>query len=666
MTRRWLALDAAGSNRVVLNSRRRFNTKELATEIPLTPLDPADAEELFARLANKPLKSLTPEQYQIVKSICGKMKHLPLALKLAALKCGEGGESIETLWERLQVAPETLIEDNTFFETIHDNLRKSPTALRLLVKIASFPTLEAPLAALRSGLPNEEFFESKDKLIAFGVVEPAGADRLSLHPISGLSIQKSEAKDLKVEVQSTIQWLQKFALDHRNDYSSLDRERANLLGCCDQLQKENRWNELVAVIRSLFHYLRVRGHWQEAIQRLNSILTSAAKLESDFLRGWTHLHRGVIFVLRSETDKAEHDFAEADVFFNSCGDTTSRGRVLYRLGALSAIEGNLSSALVQLQEALRLMGNEKHSHDRAGAHQRLAGIFRTQGKLEEARTQYALAVKLGDREDEACVSLALGALERVAGNYDAAREHYARAAELVKQLGHVLYQASLEQHLGYFNYYRSEYQEALGHFQAAQDLYQQLHYQPGLAQVRHALGNIAEADDNLDEARACYSQALELNEKRGLKGNAVYNKYQLGVIAHKKQDWREAREQYEAVREIAESIGDVALQAAVYLQLSSLALAQGDQEVARSHATEALRFGQQVDDELTTAMALYNLGWQSTVEGKADDDAAAHERLVALRSAYAMNVKEPINQRGGGHSGHRILPGKPLMYKKRY
>jgi tetratricopeptide (TPR) repeat protein len=656
-------LDAAGTNRVVLNSRPRFNTKELATEIALTPLDPADAEELFARLANKPLKSLTPEQYQIVKSICGKMKYLPMAIKLAALKCAEGGESIETLWDRLQVAPETLIEDYTLFETIHDNLRKSPTALRLLVKIASFPTLEAPLAALRSGLPNEEFFESKDKLIAFGVVEPAGADRLSLHPVLGLGVQKSEAEDLKVEVQNTIQWLQEFAFERRNDYSSLDRERANLLGSCDRLQRENRWNELIAVIRSLFHYLRIRGHWQEALQRLNASLTSEAKLEGDFRRGWAHLHRGVIFVLRSETDKAKHDFAKADGFFTNSSDTTSRGRVLYRLGALSAMEGDLSSALVQLQEALRLMGHKKHRHDRAGAHERVAGIFATEGKLEQARAQYELALKLGDREDEARVNLALGDLERLAGNYETARRHFARAAELVKQLGHVLYQASLEQELGYVNYYSAEYQEALGHFQAAQDLYQQLQYQPGLAQVVHALGNIALADNKLDEARAYYAQALELNEKRHLKGNAAYNKYQLGVVAHKKQDWREAREQYEAVLAVAESIGDVALQAAVHLQLSSLDLVQGDQDVAQSHATEALRLGQQVKDELTTAAALYNLGWQSAVQGKGDDAlrnlTAAHERLVALHSADAMKVKEAISQPkavGGGGGGGGFQP----------
>jgi tetratricopeptide (TPR) repeat protein len=673
-------LDAVGTNRVVLNSRRLFNTKELATPIPLTPLDPADAEELFARLANKSLKSFTPEQLQIVKSICQKMKYLPMAIKLAALKCEEGGESVETLWERLQVAPETLIEDYTFFETIHDNLRKSPTALRLLVKIASFPTLEAPLAALRSGLPTEEFFQSKDKLIAFGVVEPAGADRLSLHPVLGLGVQKSEAEDLKVEAQNTIQWLQDFAFKHRNDYSSLDRERPNLLGTCDQLQKENRWNELTAVIRSLFHYLRVRGYWQEALQQLNSILTSEAKLESDFLCGWAHLHRGVIFVLRSETYNAKLDFAKADVCFTNCGDTTSRGRVLYRLGALSAMEGNMSSAKVQLEEALRLMGNEKHSHDRAGAHAQFAAILRTQGKLDEARTQYELAEKLGDLEEVARANLALGDLERVAGKYDIARRHYARAAEAVKQLGHVLYQASLEQELGYFNYYQAQYDEALAHFEAAQDLYRQLQYQPGLAQVRHALGNIALANNKLDEARALYQQALELNEKRHFKGSAAYNTFQLGVIAHKKQDWREAREQYEAVLEIAKSIEDVALQAAVHVQLSSLDLAEGDQHAAQTHVTEAVRLGEQVKDQLTTVTALYNQAWLYAVQDRPEDAlrnlTAVHERLVALRSADAMRVKEAINQRnvsermgGGGRVFepiYRTVVGKPILYIKKY
>jgi tetratricopeptide (TPR) repeat protein len=647
-------LEASGNCAVILNGGRNFNTAGLAKEIQLNPLNPDQAEELFLAFSNRPASSLQLDERNLIRLICAKLKCLPLFVKLAALKYAEGGESLATLWERVQQAPESLIE-NAVLEALYDNLRKCPEALHLLVRIASFPALEAPLAPLRSGMQNEGFFEAKDKLIALGLVEPAGADRLSLHPVLGIGVQKAKPEAIKTERQNTIRWLQDFAHDHRHDYPALDRERANLLGLCDWLEKARGWNELLFAMRSLFHYLRVRGYWQEAFQRLGKILTVDAELESDFLRAWTYLHRGVMFVLRSEYDKARKDFAKADELFTKSGDTSARGRVLYRLAGLSLIEGNPTRATEQLDEALKLMGEREHRHDRAGAHERVASILATGGKLAEARIHYEQALELGDREEQARVLMALGDLARRAGHYDEAQKHFERAAELVKQLGHVLYQASIEQELGYFNFNQERHEKALRCFEAAQSLYEQLGYQPGLAQALHALGNISLASNKLDEAAEYYAKALDLNQKLHHTANAAYNNYQLGVVAHRREQWDEARKKYGEVLDAAKGIEDVALNAAVHLQLSSLELAHGDRALAHSLADDALKLAQQVRDQLTIASALYNLGWWHAQQGNTNDAlenlTSAHEKLVALRSAEAMKVEQAIKKTSGGGQG---------------
>lgn len=654
-------LDASGNCAVILNGARRFNSAGLAREIPLHPLSPEQAEELFLSLANRSASTLQPGERELLKLICAKMKYLPLAVKLAARKCAEGGETLETLWERLEQAPESLIEDNTFFETLHDDLRKSPEALQLLVRISSFPALEAALAPLRAGTQAIEFFQAKDKLIAFGLIEPAGADRLSLHPVLGLGVQKSEPEAIKAERQNTIRWLQEFAREHSNDYAALDRERANLLGLCNWLERERRWNELASMMHSLFHYLRVRGQWQEAFQRLDKILGAAAELESDSLRGWVYLHRGIMSLLRSEYNKARKDFDEADALFTKAGETEARGRVLYRLAALTLIEGDLTKAAQQLRDALRLMGEQGHYHDRAGAHERLASLLATRGEMDEARIHYEKALQLGDHEGQARVLIVQGNLARQAGDYDEAQEHFERAAELVKQLGHVLYQASIEQELGYFNYYQGRYEEALRYFESAQNLYQQLKYQPGLAQALHALGNISLAAKKLDDAGRYYTQALELNVKLRQAVNAAYNNYQLGVVAHRKGQWDEARKKYREVLDAAAVREDVALNAAAHLQLSSIELAHGNHELARILADEALKLAGQVKDQLTIASAQYNIGWGYAQEGKTrealENLTSAHKKLVALHSVEATKVEQAIKETpsggGGGGGGYR-------------
>jgi len=148
-----------------------------------------------------------------------------------------------------------------------------------------FPALEAPLGPLRVGERNLDFFEAKDKLIALGLVDPVGPDRLSLHPVLGLGVQNAEPQAVESERQRTTMWLLDYAHSHQDDYDALERERANLLGLLDWFADERRWDEMVTLMRDLFNYLRVRGQWEEAFQRLQIILDAVEELTNVWIGG---------------------------------------------------------------------------------------------------------------------------------------------------------------------------------------------------------------------------------------------------------------------------------------------------------------------------------------------------------------------------------------------
>ena len=643
-------LEAAGNCTLLLNGPRRFHLSGQAQELELTPLTSDEAEQLFVNLTNRLLATVQGDERELIRKICERMRYLPLAIKLAALKYAEG-ESLETLWERLQRAPVTIIpeydEVSAIFQTVYHDLQGAPAALLVLVRMVCFPALEAALTPLRAGIPDLDFFQAKDKLVALGLVSAAGQDRLSLHPLLGLlAQQKSDPQLMGAERERIAGWLLNYAHEYRDEYNSLEREHANLLGLLDRFEKERKWDDMVTLIRDLFNYLRVRGQWEEAYQRLDTILGAVEELSNVWNRGWVYLHRGIVHLLRANHDEARADFSQADTLFAEVNNQVYRGKVLYRQATLSMVTGQLSKAQEQLGQALEWMGQDGPIHDRAGAHERLASILAMQGDLSEAKKHYSLALDSGDREEQARVHIALGDLARQAGKYNESRKHFGRALDLTMQLGHVLYRASIEQELGYRHYYQGRYDEALRSFEAAHTIFHQLKYQLGLAQTLHALGNVAPARHNLNEASQRYQAALAINQALHHAANAGFNRYQLSVVAHRRGQHKEATDSYRAVLTDAKEMQDVALQAAALLQLGSLAIEEGEHEQASDFLTQASGLAGQVKDRLTKVSALYYQGVLQAQEGHLDTArdtfATAHAAFAALDSVDADIAKQAL------------------------
>jgi hypothetical protein len=277
-------LDASGSCAVLMNGDRRLNLGGAAREIEVVPLEAADAESLFMSLAN--IDAAHPQR-DLVRNICARMGRLPLGIKLAALKCAEG-ESLDTLWNRVESAIATFADDNVrlLFEASFEELQAAPVAQRLLVRIAAFPALEAPLEPLRADEDDAEFFQAKDKLVALGLIGAAGPDRLAQHPLlAPLSLTTADTALVEQEKKRVAEWLTRYAKTHRSDLAALGHEHDNLLGLLDARARGKNWDGVIGLMRDMLDYLRLRGFWQDASDRLDECLRNEAEL-TDANRGW--------------------------------------------------------------------------------------------------------------------------------------------------------------------------------------------------------------------------------------------------------------------------------------------------------------------------------------------------------------------------------------------
>ena len=646
-------IEAAGNCTVVLNGPKQLGLGDKSKEYALTALSPVEATHLFVSLINRTLTEVPEADQQKIREICEKMGNLPLAIKLTALKHAEG-ESLTTIQERLEVAPSTLVEGHeevsTIFAAIYADLETVPAASRLLLRVSSFPTREAPLAPLRAEENDLEFFQAKDKLIALGLVNTAGTDRLGVHPLLGRLAQAQIDTNVAANERNRIaDWLLNYAHENAKDYEALAREHRNLLRAFDWFDKARQPTATISLLKDLFDYLRVRGYWQEARVQLDRAREFAKKLKLTGDLAWSHLHTGIILTQQGDYKSARVSFDEADSLYKSTNDQVGVGQILYRRSNVSFLEGDLVDALQLAQQSLVLMGEHAPAQDRSGAHSRLAGILATQGNLDKARDHYNSALKIAeeneDLEQQATVHAAMGRLFRKAGKNDEALAQSALAFDQYKLLGHVRDMAMLELEVGYQFYYQGNYTEASKAFHAGLKDFELLKYKLGLALAHHALGNVAYSQANstadLDAAEEEYMKALAIN-RDDLKAElaAARNRYQLGVIAQRRGRRDEAKAAYEEVERVATREQDLGLLAGTLHQLGRLDLTAGNLKQARLRGNQALEFARKAEDRLTEISALSLIGLIEAAEG---NESQARQQLLTAQAAFRnLNAPEAI------------------------
>jgi tetratricopeptide (TPR) repeat protein len=666
-------IEASGSCALILNGTRSLDLAGLAATVSLRPLGLEEARGLFVALAYPAGTELPVDDSQRLDQILNRLGRLPLSVRLAA-RSRQQGVSLERLLDMLQFAPGALLSAEAglkaYLESLRGELQGMPVAMQALLRLAAFPAHHAPLEPLFGRLhrmaspkdatieiPKRTRYETENFLVEREFVSRREGDRLELHSLLALWLENAEEGAYQAERTLVEAWLVDYAGQHSGDYDLLEVEQANLLGLLERFRLEERWDDLVALLRNLFRYLRVRGLWGMNIQALEAALEHLDGIKDPHLVGWSYLHRGIMHTLRGELEAARADLDQADQVFTQIGNTPYRGKTLYRRAALTQMAGDLDEAAAQLEQALAWMSDQAPLHDRAGAHELLATVYATSGRREEAEAHYQQAIDLGDPEVQARAHIQLGALARQAGDREKAEAHYQQTLGLAERLGHVLQRGILSQELGYLYYQGGSYDLAEQSFRGAGMVYTQLNFPLGLAHVQHALGNVAFARRDLEAARHFYQAALEINQTQGVDANASYNRYMLAVVAHRQGDLEQAGRGYDEALEEARAMGDLGLQASVLYQSANLAFERGEAAAAGERVGQAQALAGAIDDRQTEASALALLGRLQAQEGHAElargTLAQAHALFAAFNAVDAEKVARI--QAGLGEAGPDVV-----------
>jgi tetratricopeptide (TPR) repeat protein len=663
-------LEVAANSSVLLNGQRVLNLGGTARARKIEPLALPDAAGLFFSVANLTQPTSAADK-QAIEDICIRMRLLPLGITLAAQRCSEG-ESPQVVLQRVKNIPEAFAaedaEVSVLFKASFKELARSLEGQRLLVRLAWYPTREAPLEALRVGQPDFEFFQAKDKALALGLITAAGQDRVAQHPLmGGLAQREAPASLLKSEEAQVTQWLIKLARSSGSNFEVLDREKANLLGLLER-KKSNRAvsNELVG---ALFEYLRIRGHWKELLLALDRLLPRLTAHGSTPHDAWNLFRRGIVHTLQGSYESALRDLRNAQQLFSGQNDAVAVGRTMYRCAVVSASQGRLNDAVRELKNALELMGE---APERASAHSALGSLLAAQGDVRAGRRELRNAIEIAEAanhlEQMARAYIARGALADQAGDGDSAQADFDRALDAATKIGDPTQIAFLDINLGYFHYQRGRFTRARILFEKALVAFEELDFPRGMAKGLHALGDIELAEDNLPAAANFYKKALALNNRHQQTGGAVYDHYQLGIVAQRQAD-PSAASHFKTVMDYGNTVNDVALISACLAQLARLSRDLGETDQAIEYGQKSLQLATRIEDRLTAATALYNLALANADKGNIDQASQSWTDAHAAFAAFGdlnkeklenlrVDIEELKRNRDNGQSSRQDVSGK--------
>ncbi|MFT3767593.1 MAG: AAA family ATPase [Minicystis sp.] len=598
-------LDAAPDLCVLTTSRERIAAPGERT-LPITPLPPGAAEELFLERARavRPAYEPAGDELSQVTALVERLDRLPLAIEIAAdrisvLSPGEmvrrldegvdaildepgrrGArrvtmrEAIAWSWALLGAAEQDAWAQCSVFHGGFD--LAAAEAVVNLVRHPDAPKVSAVIAALcrQALLVSDDTPGGGSRLYSYEVLQSFAAERLR------------EGGGAEVAAERHARYYVALAEDaargapygaSREELGRLRRERDNLL--------------------SAFRFCLA--------SRPALALRAAAALDPLLLSQGPHeTHVEVLEAALALPESAGDEGARADVI-------RSRGRLHALVGEQGKAEGALLAAL-------------------------------------------AIARKIGDRTREADALGFVGYVHRALGRLDEARADVLAARQIAQDLGDRLREAAAERILGQIATSAGERRAAADHFRTAAALARRAEV-PRLSAL--ALLNLADArrdEGALADARAALAEAAALLEAIDDQVHRVKVAVREGALLRAEGRSEEAEVALRGALAAARAVRDAQTEAAVEVELSALALDRGDARAAGRHADEAGAILRHIEEPALEARVRRLLLWIAADAGdvaavpreaaRAEEAArrAADRRLVQeARCAAAVTATDP-------------------------
>jgi eukaryotic-like serine/threonine-protein kinase len=261
----------------------------------------------------------------------------------------------------------------------------------------------------------------------------------------------------------------------------------------------------------------------------------------------------------------------------------------------------------------------------------LGNAYLDAGQFDKAREQYARVLKNDPRNLAALIQT--GWLEVLNGKPQAGLDPLNSAQTLAVELDNEEQHAQVLQFLGIAYDEMNRYDEALRNVNQSLEINKKLGDKSAEANNYTEIGDIQANLGKSDLAYAAYNQALALRRDIGAKKDIANSLISIGGLMEDRGDYDKALSLYKESLQTQRDVGDPTLQAVCLNNIGSIYLVKGQNEDAIAYYKQALDLREKLNNPVDTADTLHNLGEAYTKTAQYDLAMASYERALQLRRA---------------------------------
>ncbi|HEY7207946.1 MAG TPA: BTAD domain-containing putative transcriptional regulator [Gaiellaceae bacterium] len=446
-------LGAAPELCVIATSRSPLR---LAAEqvLPIPPMEPDDAAELFVGRARSALPSFAPEEFEdAIDGICERLEGLPLALELAAVRVPllSPPELLERLTSRLSALGSGPLDAPTRQQTIRGAIDWSCELLsfderRLFAQLAVFAggaTIEAA-----ASVAGEDVLDRIEALLRQSLVQTRSERRTRIRMLEVVREHALEQLEASGEEEAVrVRHLAYFArfvgeaepglygAEQQSWFERLEAEHDNVRAALRFALDTGRGDEALELAARMVHFWIVRGHLAEACDWLERSL--AAEVASPAVvrsKAWNGVgiargelddldasaaafelslelaretgddertaialgNLGNVWLLRGDYVQTRRLCEEAVAIYRRLGDDIRLSTNLENLACTALCENEVETALALAREAVEAAIRAGDTRSQAWRRRVLALALIRSGEAEAAASELATSLELGE------------------------------------------------------------------------------------------------------------------------------------------------------------------------------------------------------------------------------------------------------------------------------
>lgn len=238
------------------------------------------------------------------------------------------------------------------------------------------------------------------------------------------------------------------------------------------------------------------GKHDDAFEHYNALINAsgiAKTRRSDVLR-----KLGIVYTNKGENEKALELLGEAENAFEDAVDEENTrkitGRIRFTRARILKSQGFYEAAKKDIDEGIRLLGEEGYYIERAEAYNNLGNILYDQGEFDQALGMYTRSLKLreevGDQKGIADTYINLGNVHYELGNYSASVEMTEKGLEIRRKIGFRAGIAAGYNNLGTIYQDMGRYEDARSMYEKSLEIHSAIDDVPRIALTFANLGSV--------------------------------------------------------------------------------------------------------------------------------------------------------------------------------